>query len=198
MLPDKQIFIIAGCNGAGKTTAAKTMLPELQCFHFVNADNIAAELSPSNPESKAIEAGKIMLNQLDVLANRGVNFAFETTLSGVTYANRINKYKNIGYKINIIFFWLSSVELAIDRVQCRVKHGGHNIFVEVIKRRYPKSIYNFLTTYKELANDWFLFDNSFKEIPTLIAKKFEPQKIMVYDYAVWDEINLKVNKWQIF
>jgi predicted ABC-type ATPase len=123
-----KLYIIAGCNGAGKTTASYTILPEiLDCREFVNADEIAKGLSPFQPEKVAFEAGRIMLHRIQELINGKVDFAFETTLSSKTYLHTIKQAKSTGYEIVLIFFWLESVELAKSRVRKRVSEGGHNI-----------------------------------------------------------------------
>ena len=147
-LADKQIkvpniFIIAGCNGAGKTTASFTILPEmLNCKEFVNADEIAKGLSPFQPESVSFQAGRIMLERIDELFETGVDFAFETTLTTLSYVNTISLAKSKGYTINLLFFWLNDVYLAIERVKARVNEGGHNIPEETIRRRYFRGIVN--------------------------------------------------------
>ena len=135
------LYIISGCNGAGKTTASFTVLPEmLGCREFVNADEIARGISPFKPESVAIQAGKIMLNRIeDLLANQ-MDFAIETTLTTKSYINTIAKAKTLGYQVTLLFFWLNDVELAIERVKTRVSEGGHHIPEEVIRRRYSKGI----------------------------------------------------------
>ena len=137
------LYIISGCNGAGKTTASFTVLPEmLGCREFVNADEIARGISPFKPESVAIQAGKIMLNRIeDLLANQ-MDFAIETTLTTKSYINTIAKAKTLGYQVTLLFFWLNDVELAIERVKTRVSEGGHHIPEEVIRRRYSKGIQN--------------------------------------------------------
>ena len=125
----KNLYIIAGCNGAGKTTASFTILPEIiNCDEFINADEIARGLSPFQPEKVAFEAGRIMLNRINTLLESHKTFAFETTLATKSYKNYIMKAKKQGYKISLIFFWLNSVELAKTRVKNRVKEGGHDIF----------------------------------------------------------------------
>jgi len=133
----KNLYIIAGCNGAGKTTASFTILPEiLNCKEFVNADEIARGLSPFQPEKVAIEAGRIMLNRINDLLNSGENFAFETTLATKSYKSKIKIAKIQNYSITLIFFWLQNENLAVERVKSRVLEGGHNIERAVIKRRY--------------------------------------------------------------
>ena len=135
------IYIIAGCNGAGKTTASFTILPEmLDCKEFVNADEIARGLSPFQPESVSFRAGRIMIERIDELLNSGVDFGFETTLTTLSYLNTIKLAKQKGYTINLLYFWLNDVNLAIERVKTRVAEGGHNIPEETIRRRYSRGI----------------------------------------------------------
>jgi predicted ABC-type ATPase len=122
------LYIIAGCNGAGKTTASYTILPDmLNCKEFVNADSIAIGLSPFKPESAAIEAGRIMLHRIDQLINEKMDFAFETTLAAKSYISLIKTARNLGYEVSLLYFWLSSPEFAVSRVGKRVEKGGHNI-----------------------------------------------------------------------
>jgi len=134
---EKNLYIIAGCNGAGKTTASFTILPEIiNCKEFVNADEIAKGLSPFQPEKVAFESGRIMLNRIEELLKENQSFAFETTLSAKSYKNKIRNAKEKGYTVTLLFFWLQNVELAKERVKIRVSEGGHNIEPEVIERRY--------------------------------------------------------------
>jgi len=154
------LYIIAGCNGAGKTTASYTILPEiLNCKEFVNADNIAAGISPFNPESVAIEAGRIMLKRINELLDEGADFAFETTLSTRSYVSLIKKAQQAGYQVTLLYFWLSSPEMAHDRVAKRVSRGGHNIPGDVIDRRYYRGINNLLNLYIPICDKWLVFDN---------------------------------------
>lgn len=135
------LYIIAGCNGAGKTTASYTILPEiLNCKEFVNADSIAAGLSPFNPENVALEAGRIMLHRIYQLMDDNVDFAFETTLSTRSYVPLIKKAQQKEYVVTLLFFWLNSSELAKQRVAKRVSNGGHNIPADVIDRRYTRNL----------------------------------------------------------
>lgn len=158
---DKQIFIFCGCNGAGKTTASYTMLPEVfHCDELVNADEIAKGLSPLNPEKVAIDAGKLMLMRINELLKREVSFAFETTLATKTYTHLIKKAQAQGYKITLLFFWLNSPELAVQRVAKRVKEGGHNIPEDVIRRRYNSGVRNLFNIYMDCVDYWALIDNS--------------------------------------
>ncbi|MBO9566302.1 MAG: zeta toxin family protein [Niastella sp.] len=122
------LYIIAGCNGAGKTTASFTILPEiLNCKEFVNADSIAAGLSPFNPDNVALEAGRIMLQRINQLMNEKIDFAFETTLATRSYVQLIKRAQEIGYEVTLLFFWLNSPEIAVERVAKRVSKGGHHI-----------------------------------------------------------------------
>lgn len=159
-MEDKTIFIIAGPNGAGKTTFVETFLPELFDTPplFVNADNIASGLAPFSPESEIVQAGKLMLKQIDKYASEGVSFSFESTLSGKGYLKRIPVWRRNGYVVNLIFLALRDEQAAISRVAKRVSHGGHNIPREVIIRRFQKGIEN-LSLYKEIVDGWYLFNN---------------------------------------
>jgi predicted ABC-type ATPase len=167
----KNLYVIAGCNGAGKTTASFTILPEiLDCKEFVNADEIARGISPFQPESVSFEAGRIMLKRIDDLLKENINFAFETTLATKSYKQLINKAKEQGYQTTLLFFWLQNVELAIERVKARVSEGGHNIEVDVIKRRYLRGIENLFKIYLPIFDEILIFDNSAGK-PELIAEK---------------------------
>jgi predicted ABC-type ATPase len=157
----KCLYIIAGCNGAGKTTASFTILPEIwECYEFVNADEIARGLSPLKPESVAVQAGRIMLQRIDELVGLGKTFSIETTLATRSYLNLIRRARHAGYTINLLFFWLNSPEAAIQRVAKRVSEGGHNIPSDVIRRRYHLGIKNFFELYKDEVDTWTLVDNN--------------------------------------
>lgn len=156
----KRIVIIAGPNGAGKTTFAREFLPtDAELPNFVNADLIAAGLSPFAPDLAAFKAGRIMLETIADCVRRGESFSIETTLSGVSYAQMIPGWRASGYVVKLIFLSLPDVELAIERVATRVVQGGHNIPEEVIRRRYVNGISNF-ERYKLLMDSWQLYDNS--------------------------------------
>ena len=155
-----QLYIISGCNGAGKTTASYTILPEiLNCKEFVNADNIAAGLSPFNPESVALEAGRIMLKRINDLLNDNQDFAFETTLSARSYVSLIKRAQQNGYEVTLLYFWLSSPQMATERVAKRVSNGGHHIPTDVIERRYYRGIKNLFSLYKPICDYWFVSEN---------------------------------------
>lgn len=172
-MSEKILYIISGCNGAGKTTASFTILPEiLNCKEFVNADEIAKGLSPFQPKKMAIEAGRIMLRRINELIFSGETFAFETTLSAKSYKNFVLKAQSKGYKVILLFYWLQSVELAKERVKQRVLEGGHNIENEVIERRYFNGIKNLFNIFLPIVDEAFVFDNSDK-VYKLIAEKNE-------------------------
>jgi predicted ABC-type ATPase len=155
---NKKIIIIAGPNGAGKTTFAKNFLPqEAHTFRFINADLIAAGLAPFNPESVSFKAARLMLIELDEHTKAGESFAFETTLSGIHYLQRIQEWEDLGYTVKLWFIALSSPELAISRVKERVAQGGHNIPEEVIRRRYAAGLEN-LPKYQKVVKSWVLLD----------------------------------------
>lgn len=187
-MKDKNIYIIAGCNGAGKTTASYTILPEiLNCKEFVNADEIAKGLSPFQPEKVAFESGRIMLERIDVLLNSDESFAFETTLSTKTYKQRLLKAKYLGFTIKLLFFWLPSIEMAINRVAIRVSEGGHNIPNDIIARRYKRGIENLFKIYLPLCDSFLILDN--EEEPLVIAKGTINQKIEIMNEVKWNLIN---------
>lgn len=156
-----KLYIISGCNGAGKTTASYTVLPEmLDCKEFVNADEIAKGLSPFNPESVAIEAGRLMLRRMNDLLEDGADFAFETTLATRSYVKFIERAHRKGYFVTLLYFWLPTPEQAIERVAIRVSEGGHNIPEDTIRRRYVKGLHNLIKLYIPVCDNWMIFDNS--------------------------------------
>jgi predicted ABC-type ATPase len=156
----KKIIIIAGPNGAGKTTFARSFLPaEAQCPRFINADLIAAGLSPFAPEAAAIRAGRLMLAEIDDAVARGESFAFETTLSGVGYLRHIRQWRGLGYHVGLFFLRLPDPETAIARVAMRVRQGGHDIPEAVIRRRFAGGVRN-LHRYKFEVDTWAVYDNA--------------------------------------
>lgn len=174
------LYIIAGPNGAGKTTFARKFLPQyVECLEFVNADFIAGGLSPFAPERAAIHAGRLMLEQIHSLAERGLDFGFETTLSGKTYVKLLQEMKNGGYLIYIFFLWISNVKLALERIELRVQNGGINIPEAIVRRRFGRSLPNFLRFYKPLVDSWTIFVNS-GYVPKMIAFE-ESGKIEILD-----------------
>ena len=157
----KNLYIISGCNGAGKTTASYTVLPEiLDCREFVNADEIARGLSPFNSESMAVEAGRLMLKRIEELLEKEVTFSIETTLATKSYINLVRRAQAKGYSVKVLFFWLNSPELALQRVAERVAKGGHNIPEPVVRRRYVAGIRNFFRLFMSEVDYWDIYDNS--------------------------------------
>jgi predicted ABC-type ATPase len=164
------VYIIGGPNGSGKTTFAINFLPEYaRCRNFVNADLIAQGLSPFSPGTAAITAGKLVLEQIHQFADKGVDFAFETTLSGKLHINLFKSLKEKGYRIHLFFLWIPEPELAISRIRTRVEQGGHDVPVMDVIRRFKRSIVNFFELYQQLADSWMLFNNA-GVTPVLIAR----------------------------
>jgi predicted ABC-type ATPase len=184
----KDLYIIAGCNGAGKTTASFTMLPEiLNCKEFVNADEIAKGLSPFQPEKVSIDAGRIMLERINDLLNSQENFAFETTLATKSYRSKIFLAREKGYNVTLLFFWLRNADLAIERVRTRVIEGGHHIETEVIRRRYINGIKNLFGIYLPIADEIMIFDNS-EGKHDLIAEKTIESEIEVLNEVKFNQL----------
>lgn len=175
----------------GKTTFAREFLPNYaDCRNFVNADLIAAGLSPFSPESAGVRAGRLVLEEIERFARQGVDFGFESTLSGRSYLNLIRDLKTLGYAIHIFFLTLPSVELALSRIRKRVIKGGHNVPEPDVRRRFDRSIRNFLLCYQSLADTWMLFDNSqrpsivaFKKRGDLRIIKVETYKALISQYG---------------
>jgi predicted ABC-type ATPase len=162
--------LIAGPNGAGKTTFARRYLPEnAGVVHFVNADLIASGLSPLKPEIAAIAAARLVLREIDRLVADQADFAFETTLSGLTYVHRLKSWKHGGYRIDIVYLKLSSSRLALRRVGARVHQGGHHVPRADVLRRFSRSWDNFQCIYRSLADSWAVYDNS-ERAPRLLEK----------------------------
>ncbi len=158
---EQRILIIAGPNGAGKTVFATEFLPnEADCPTFINADLIAAGLSPFRPDIAAVSAGRLMLKMMRDCVNRGESFAFETTLSGRGYVRSIRNWQAQGYRVQLIFLRLRTPEMAIERVRQRVLEGGHDVSEDVIRRRFEAGWHNFQTVYRDLVDDWRIYDNS--------------------------------------
>lgn len=188
MNSNKQLYIISGCNGAGKTTASYTVLPEvLLCKEFVNADEIARGLSPFNPESVAIEAGRLMLRRIDELLKNGENFSIETTLATRSYIRLVNQAQKQGYKVSLIYFWLNSPELAIERVAQRVSNGGHDIPKDTVLRRYQAGINNLFDIYMPDVDYWLLADNSYTP-RIIVAEGGLDQTTEVHDVKLFNTI----------
>ncbi len=182
-------IVLGGINGAGKTTASRSLLANtLHVMTFVNADVIAQGLSGFNPEAAAVRAGRIMLEQLDELAAQRVNFAFETTLAGRSYARWLDGLRVSGYEVHLFYFWLNRVEAAIDRVAARVKKGGHHIPDATIRQQYGRSIRNLFELYIPVVSTWKVYDNSLGGSPLLIAEGARGAETLVYDRDSWTQI----------
>jgi len=155
------LFIISGCNGAGKTTASMTVLPEtLECHEFVNCDEIAKGLNPLNPDSAKVTAARLMLVRIKKLISLDADFAIETTLATKSYHALVKNAQEKGYNIKLLYFWLQSPELALQRVAERVKNGGHNVEEHIIRRRYSSGIRNLFKLYLPVVDYFILIDNS--------------------------------------
>jgi len=186
-LREKNVYIIAGPNGSGKTTFAKLFLPEyVNCPNFVNADLIAQGLAPFEPRTAAIKAGKLVLQQINEYARRGFDFAFETTLSGKSYAKLLSELKSQEYSLHLFFLWIPSPELAIARIKDRVAEGGHHVPPEDVRRRFVRGLRNFFKMYESILDSWVLIDNS-KSKPVLIAKRQNGDR-EVMDQKLFDSI----------
>jgi predicted ABC-type ATPase len=170
---EKTCYIIAGPNGAGKTTFANEFLPnEAICLNFVNADLIAHGLSPFDPNQMEIKAGKLMIQRINEIVDKGESFAFETTLSGKGYIAKIKKWKILGYRIVLYYLKLPSAVFAIERVKFRVSQGGHDVPELDIRRRFERSWNNFKSIYKHFSDSWIVFDTSGKN-PIILDKSEE-------------------------
>ena len=193
-MKEQNLYIIAGCNGAGKTTASFTILPEiLDCKEFVNADEIAKVLSPFQPEKVAFESGRIMLNRIDELFSQNENFAFETTLATKTYRQKVKFAKENNYNTTLLFFWLRNSNLAKERVKTRVKEGGHNIPNDIIERRYMNGIKNLFDIYLEIVDQVLIFDNS-EGKPILIAEKNFGEEIVIHNLEKFNDLKSYYDK----
>ena len=182
------LYIISGCNGAGKTTASYTMLPEmLECSEFVNSDEFAKGLSPFQPEKASIQASRYMITKIRYLLKRQRDFGIETTLATRTLLKTIRRAQAAGYTVTLLYFWLNSPELAIERVAARVETGGHNIPEETIRRRYRVGIDYFFHDYAPICERWILADNS--QIPfRVIAEGSKNDLINIKDETTYDKI----------
>ena len=159
-MPTPTLYIIAGCNGAGKTTFANEFLPSIGVIRFLNADEIARGLSPLRPEAVAFKAGKLLLSEVRGLIDRQETFALESTLSGRTYLKIFEKATRRGYRVELHFVWLPDVREALRRVRQRVIEGGHDVPAGDIRRRFARGIQHLVDDYAPLADRWALWDNS--------------------------------------
>ena len=194
---DKMLYIIGGCNGAGKTTASYTVLPDiLDCREFVNADEIARGLSPFNPADVAIEAGRLMLKRIEELLAREESFSIETTLATRSYVNLVHRAHDKGYRVTLLFFWLNSPELAIQRVAERVSKGGHDIPEDIIRRRYVSGIQNLFNLYAAEVDSWSIYDNS-TTLRRNVAVGGKTIKTVINNEEIYNQIISHVRKGNI-
>ena len=193
-MEDKHLYIISGPNGAGKTTASYSVLPKiLHCKEFVNADEIARGLSPFNPESVAIEAGRLMLSRIKDLLSKNESFSIETTLATRSYFRLIEKAHQQGYEVTLLYFWLKSPEQAMERVAERVSKGGHNIPQDIIVRRYYEGIDNLFQIYMPIVDTWILVNNS--ETPrSIVASGGNNQELLIRNSVLFNQIKEYVKR----
>jgi len=178
------LYVLAGPNGAGKSTFARLFLPDYaDCKEFVNADLIAAGLSPFNPEGQALQAGRLMLERIEALAQAGEDFGFETTLAGRSWLPLVQRLRRLGYRLHLFFLWIPTPELAIDRVQERVRSGGHSIPEEVVRRRFDRGLRNFFQVYAPIMDAWLIFDGS-RMSPSLVAFWVSGQRFVFDRYLL--------------
>lgn len=184
----KKVFMIAGPNGAGKTTTAMPLIQNTAIHEFLNADEIARGLAPLHPESVSLSASKLMLTRLEELLTANKSFAFETTASGTNYVKHLKRAREQGYKIHLLFLWLSSPDLAVKRVAKRVSLGGHNIPEDTIRRRYYAGLKNLIKYYLTLSDSVLVLDNSLNESNKVIAIKNDAEILKVEETNIWEEI----------
>lgn len=183
------VIVLAGSNGAGKTTASRTLLAEsLRLMTFVNADVIAQGLSGFDPESVAIEAGRLMLARLHDLAKQRADFAFETTLAGRAFAPWLAQLRDSNYFVNLLYFWVGSADLAVARVAQRVSLGGHAVPEDTIRCRYRRSLENFFHRYQDSVSVWSVYDSSEPGTPRLIAERDRGGDLTVALPECWDRM----------
>jgi len=184
-----RLYIISGCNGAGKTTASYSLLPEmLECSEFVNSDEFAKSLSPFDPSQAAIQASRYMLMKIRYLLKKQQDFAVETTLATRTLLKIVKTAQDAGYTVTLLYFWLNSPELAIERVKARVAAGGHNIPEETIRRRYKVGVEYFFNIYAPISERWILADNS--QVPfKVVAEGSKDDVINIRDEEIYGRIH---------
>ena len=182
-----KLYIISGCNGAGKTTASYALLPEmLSCSQFVNSDEFAKSLSPFSPASASIQASKLMLLKINYLFRRHEDFSIETTLATRSLKKMVKYAQSEGYEVTVLYFWLNSPDLAVERVKARVAAGGHNIPEPTIRRRYVVGLHYFFNDYIPIADRWILADNS--EIPFKVIAEGRRDGMIIKDSATYEII----------
>jgi predicted ABC-type ATPase len=185
--PNPRVYVIAGPNGAGKTTFAREFLPHfVECDEFVNADLIAAGLSPFAPQREVLRAGRLVLERIHELSERRATFAFETTLAGLGYIQLLKRFRKRGYAVHAKFLYIPSVEMAEARVAARVRAGGHDVPVAEIRRRFGRGIRNFFGPYSAVFDTWEVWDTS-DSVPRLVAFH-DDEGILVSDPAAFDSM----------
>ena len=187
-----RLYILCGCNGAGKTTASYTMLPEiLDCREFVNSDEFAKSLSPFDPSTASVTASRFMLMRIQFLLEQGADFSIETTLATRSLVSVIRDARERGYKVSILYLWVQSPEIAIRRVRDRVNHGGHNIPEDVLRRRYRMGIKYLFNTYIPLCDRWVLVDNTTS--PFSVIAEGSSGRLVIKDEDKFNKINSLAN-----
>jgi predicted ABC-type ATPase len=189
----RQIVVVAGCNGAGKSSLAPVLLPKaLHIEQFVNADLIAQGLSPFAPTSMALQAGRLMIRRIRDLLESRVSFGFETTLAGTRYAVLLRKAREAGYLVHLLYIWLRSPELALARIAKRVEQGGHDVPADTVVRRYYRGLKNFFSVYQGLADTWTLCDNSAGKI-VVVAEGRRQGRLRVFNAERFERIQQSLN-----
>lgn len=182
------VYVIAGPNGAGKTTFAEAFLPDfVQCREFLNADLIAAGLSPFAPETQDFRAGRLLLTRIRELVDANKTFSFETTLSGKTYVPLLNGMKERGYMVVLFFLWLPNPDIAVKRVSSRVRQGGHDVPEHIVRRRYAAGLGNLVSLYMPIASIWRLYDAS--RLPPRVVAHQEDDALTIFDAESYERIS---------
>lgn len=185
----KQIFMIAGPNGSGKTTSAQSILSQqTKIYEFINADEIARGLAPLHPESMNLTASKLMVNRLRDLLRANKSFAFETTGAGKNYLKYLHQAQIEGYEINLMYLWLSDEDLAVKRVAQRVEQGGHHVPEADVRRRYKQGLKYIMNYYLPCADNAIILDNSNIDLQKIIARKKSGEELVVEDMKTWKTI----------
>jgi len=188
-----QIIVVAGPNGAGKSTVAPAVLREIfGVTEFVNADTIAAELSPKRPDKVAITAGRRMLRRLHELTTMGASFGFETTLASRSFAPWLRRAQKAGHRVTVVFFALPDPDVAVARVRERVRAGGHDVPETTIRRRFQRGLANLLADFVPLADEWIVYDNSATSGPRLVVEGGRGRGTEIHDEAFWQQLRSRV------